>query len=368
MDTCTAPKLREDLEIIRGMDDHPLMFDPKGGTYHRLTKSAAALLRQFDGAHSLDELSALMAERRGVPAEGVRGELTAFVDELSRSGLLVGTEAEQAPKKRAGGRFGTTMLMPRFVITRSLPTVLEPAARLLRRVPARLSVGVFAGGGVLGILLGLYAVLTSAPPAKDLLGTGTLVAIGLMFLQILVHESAHAMVCQVLKVPVRGLGVALLFYFMPLAYVDRTDAYRVRSRGGRVLLAVAGPLSDGWFTGAAALLVLTTDGPVAQVAGALLIFQMLNLVTNINPMLPSDGYAALEAGFGLVDARGRAFTLLKHRLLGRPLPGFLERMPARGRRLHVTYGIVCSVYTVALGFFVVQSLLWSFELVGRSMP
>ncbi|MFF8838283.1 PqqD family peptide modification chaperone [Streptomyces sp. NPDC015130] len=368
MDTCTAPKLREDLEIIRGMDDHPLMFDPKGGTYHRLTKSAAALLRQFDGAHTLDELSALMAERRGVPAEGVRGELTAFVDELSRSGLLVGTEAEREPKKRAGGRFGTSMLMPRFVVTRSLPKVLEPLARLLRPVPAWLSVGVFAGGGLLGILLGLYTVLTSAPPAKDLLGTGTLVAIALMFLQILVHESAHAMVCQVLKVPVRGLGVALLFYFMPLAYVDRTDAYRVRSRGGRVLLAVAGPLSDGWFTGAAALLVLTADGPVAQVAGALLIFQMLNLVTNINPMLPSDGYAALEAGFGLVDARGRAFTLLKHRLLGRPLPGFLERMPARSRRLHVTYGIVCCVYTVALGFFVVQSLIWSFELVGRSLP
>ncbi|WP_309057749.1 PqqD family peptide modification chaperone [Streptomyces sp.] len=368
MDVCTAPKLREDLEIIRGMDDHPLVFDPQGGTYHRLTRSAAALLRQFDGTRSLDELSALMAERRGVPAEGVRGELDTFVGELTRSGLLVGTEPEQAPKKRAGGRFGTSMLMPRFVVTRSLPTVLEPVARLLRLIPARLSVGVFAGGGVLGILLGLYAVITAAPPARDLLGTGTLVAIGLMLFQILVHESAHAMVCQVLKVPVRGLGVALLFYFMPLAYVDRTDAYRVRSRGGRVLLALAGPLSDGWFTGAAALLVLTTDGPVAQVAGALLIFQMLNLVTNVNPMLPSDGYAAIEAGFGLVDARGRAFALLKHRLLGRPLPGFLERMPARSRRLHVTYGIVCSVYTVALGYFVIQSLVWSFDLVGRSMP
>jgi putative peptide zinc metalloprotease protein len=368
VDVCTAPKLREDLEIIRGMDDHPLVFDPQGGTYHRLTRSAAALLRQFDGTRSMDELSALMAERRGVAAEGVRRELDTFVAELTRSGLLVGTEPERPAKKRAGGRFGTSMLMPRFVVTRALPAVLEPAARPLRRIPALLSVGVFAAGGVLGILLGLYTVLTSAPPAEELLGTGTLVAIALMLFQILVHESAHAMVAQVLGVPVRGLGVALLFYFMPLAYVDRTDAYRVRSRGGRVLLALAGPLSDGWFTGAAALLVLTADGPVAQVAGALLIFQMLNLVTNVNPMLPSDGYAAIEAGFGLVDARGRAFALLKHRLLGRPLPGFLERMPVRSRRLHLVYGLVCSVYTVALGYFVVQSLIWSFALVGRSMP
>ncbi|MEF2529471.1 PqqD family peptide modification chaperone [Streptomyces globosus] len=350
------------------MDDHPLVFDPQGGTYHRLTRSAAALLRQFDGTRSMDELSALMAERRGVAAEGVRRELDTFVAELTRSGLLVGTEPERPAKKRAGGRFGTSMLMPRFVVTRALPAVLEPAARPLRRIPALLSVGVFAAGGVLGILLGLYTVLTSAPPAEELLGTGTLVAIVLMLFQILVHESAHAMVAQVLGVPVRGLGVALLFYFMPLAYVDRTDAYRVRSRGGRVLLALAGPLSDGWFTGAAALLVLTADGPVAQVAGALLIFQMLNLVTNVNPMLPSDGYAAIEAGFGLVDARGRAFALLKHRLLGRPLPGFLERMPVRSRRLHLVYGLVCSVYTVALGYFVVQSLIWSFALVGRSMP
>ncbi|MFJ9792550.1 PqqD family peptide modification chaperone [Streptomyces globosus] len=350
------------------MDDHPLVFDPQGGTYHRLTRSAAALLRQFDGTRSMDELSALMAERRGVAAEGVRRELDTFVAELTRSGLLVGTEPERPAKKRTGGRFGTSMLMPRFVVTRALPAVLEPAARPLRRIPALLSVGVFAAGGVLGILLGLYTVLTSAPPAEELLGTGTLVAIALMLFQILVHESAHAMVAQVLGVPVRGLGVALLFYFMPLAYVDRTDAYRVRSRGGRVLLALAGPLSDGWFTGAAALLVLTADGPVAQVAGALLIFQMLNLVTNVNPMLPSDGYAAIEAGFGLVDARGRAFALLKHRLLGRPLPGFLERMPVRSRRLHLVYGLVCSVYTVALGYFVVQSLIWSFALVGRSMP
>ena len=93
---------------------------------------------------------------------------------------------------------------------------------------------------------------------RTAVGLGSLLAIPLVLLQILIHETLHAVVAQYLRRPVRGLGVALLFYFMPLAYVDRTDAYRHRGRPGRVMLAVAGPLSDGIAGGCTALVLVTT--------------------------------------------------------------------------------------------------------------
>ncbi|UNS97086.1 PqqD family peptide modification chaperone [Streptomyces tubbatahanensis] len=363
METLTRPKLREGLEVIRGMDDHPLLYDADSGIYHRLSRSAAGLVQRLDGSRSLEDIATLMTQRGTKTPEAARTELDRFVQNLYDSGLLDGSPTPQRAH-HAGRRGKRSQMMPRFVVSRTMmPRLLEPVAAVLRKVSGSALAGVHLVGGVVGTLVAVWALFAGPSADPRLAHWTTLIAFVLFLIQIVLHETAHAMVAQILKVPVRGFGFALLFYFMPLAYVDRTDAYRLRERGSRVVLALAGPVNDGWVAGITALVAVTANGTVATVAATMLVFQVFSVITNLNPLLPSDGYAALEAGMGTVDARGRAFGLLKHVLLRRPLPSHLAAMTPAARRLHLAYGALCTLYVLVLAYAAVRGTAFSYSSI-----
>ncbi|GII62079.1 hypothetical protein Skr01_21640 [Sphaerisporangium krabiense] len=347
-----SPRLRQELEVIRGMDDIPLIFDPVTGSYHRITRAGEVVLSYLDGSRTREELVELFAGDDTGHAEKLRAQIDGFLATLESSGLLDGTGPPPGAGQ-AGRRVKTSRMMPRVVITRKLPVLLEPVAGVLRRMSATVLVGVFAVGAIAGFCLGLTTLFTRMPNLTHIIGPPFLVAAALQLLLVLCHETCHALVAQVLKVPVRGLGVALLFYFMPVAYVDRTDAYRHKGKGGRITLAMAGVMSDGWWCGVVGLVALNTHGFVQQSLAFLLAMQLMGLVINLNPLLPSDGFVALETAFGSVDARGRAFTLIKSRLLRREPPAYLAAL-SRGKRAGLTlYGAISAAYTclVAYGAF-----------------
>lgn len=345
--TSMSPKLRNELELIHGMDDVPMIFDPVTGRYHRVSRSAEAVLQHLDGSRTTDDLVELLSGGAQTRSDVLRRELDPFLADLGRNGLLVGSDLPD--KVRQTGRARSSMLMPRIVLTRSLPVLLEPIARGLRRTPLRPLAALAALVATAGYLLGGYALLASVSAGPRIVGTAFLLAVVLQLLFVAVHELAHAVVAQVLKVPVRGLGVALLFYFMPVAYVDRTDAYRLRGRGGRVALALAGITSDGWLCGITATFAIGGTGLVQHTAVILLGLQMIGLAVNVNPLLPSDGYSAIEAATGLIDARGRAFALLRSGVTRKQLPRHLAVLPLRARLSYIAYGAVCVVYTCVLG-------------------
>ncbi|WP_214326801.1 hypothetical protein [Nonomuraea sediminis] len=344
----SAPKLRDDLELLTGMDDRPLVYDPITGTYHRVTPAARVVLGHLDGTRTREELVALLGG-------GEPGRLEAFLATLEESGLLVGSDPPEKPRR---GRINTSLFMPRVVISRALPRLLEPLAAMLRRRNPRVLVALFALGGLAGYPLAVVRTSTEGLSFPQIAGPAFVLAAVLQLALMFVHETAHALVAQVLRVPVRGLGVALLFYFMPLAYVDRTDAYRLRGRGGRIVLSLAGVMSDGWFTLVTATVAFTTSGLPHHTASIMLVFQLLGLVINLNPLLPSDGYTAIEAATGLVDPRGRAFTLLGSKIIPRPLPEYLTNLPARARLAYLAYASISAAYICVLAVSVVSALPW----------
>jgi putative peptide zinc metalloprotease protein len=242
------------------------------------------------------------------------------------------------------------LLLPRFVVTRALPRLLEPVARPLRAGRrAALAFWCLFAAGAAGTLAGLGALAgMAAGPSAPRWSAATAAAAVLLLIQVCLHESGHALVCQVLRVPVRGAGFALLCWLIPVAYVDRTDAYRIRGRTGRVALAVSGPLVDGVAMGVAAAVALAGPAGPAQVARDLLVFQGFTLLLNANPLLPSDGYVAAEAALGLVDPRGRALTLLRCALLRRPLPPHLHGLRGAVRAGYLGYGLACAGYGVLI--------------------
>ncbi|MEU5399946.1 PqqD family peptide modification chaperone [Streptomyces sp. NPDC005963] len=363
----SPPKLRDELEVIRGMDDIPLIFDPVTGNYHRITRAGEVVLTYLDGTRTREDLVALLSRADEARAEALSRQIDTFLAALDKSGLLEGSAPPDKPQDT--GRVRTSMLMPRIVLTRSLPRLLEPVAVVLRAVPAKLLVLITSLLALVGYSFGFHTLFTAMPPAKDIAGPAFLIATGVMLLCVFLHETAHALVAQILGTPVRGLGVALLFYFMPVAYVDRTDAYRFRGRAGRVVLAMAGILSDGVFCGLSGVVALNSDGLLRDTAALLLGMQLLMLIVNLNPLMPSDGYTAIEAATGLTNARGRAFSLLRHAVRRQELPAHLAHLSTAARRGHMTYGVFSVVYVCLLAYAMFHAVPVTVDLslsaVGR---
>jgi len=163
--------------------------------------------------------------------------------------------------------------------------------------------------------------------------------------QMTVHELAHAVVCQALGAPIREAGIKLWSVFFPVPYVDRTDSYRVRRRAGRVAIALAGPLVDVTCLGIGAVLFAVFGG---RVLGSLVAWQLVLVVTNLNPVLATDGHQAIEAAVGEVNLRHRAYAYLTHIVLRVPLSGALRAAPARRRVAYVGYGVFSVLYLVGL--------------------
>ncbi len=359
------PRLRRGVKLIVGMDDQPMLFDSTSGAYHRLGKAAAFIVDQFDGARSLPTIIDQLPQE--IDAAG-RRRITRLVEYLRSKSLLEGGEpprvvvSQDRVRKRVDGRhvapphvgrheqihpprWSGNWMLPRFMLIRSYRRVVAPVAAALHHLPARtlgwLFVVAAAGGYVAGVESLIHLSGGPRPPASVFL-----IAIAIQLVSIVGHESWHAIVAGYLGTPVRGLGVAFMFWVMPIAYVDRTDSYRVRSRLGRAMLAFAGICSDGVVCGVEAAVAAAFTGTVRQVALTLCAFQLTMLVTNLNPLTQSDGVATIEALTGSVNLRGRSMLILRSVVRRAPLPPALARMGLAVRGAYFFYGLACVLLSV----------------------
>ncbi|OLO66005.1 hypothetical protein BKH21_10470 [Actinomyces oris] len=372
--TNPIPRLRRGVSLIVGMDNQPMLFDSDSGKYHRLGAAAAFIVNQFDGVRPLPTIIEELPQ--DIDEAGAK-RITGLVDNLRDKGLLAGGEpapaAPDAPARtrRSRGRHTAQprqarhlkverprrsggWWLPRIIIARKYHRVVAPIVTLLQRLPAPALSWVFLALAACGYVAGAMALRSLAGGPRP----GVVVfiaAVAIQLVSILLHESWHAIVAGYLGTPIRGLGVALMFWAIPIAYVDRTDSYRVRSRRGLTMLALAGIFSDGVVCGLEAAVAWASTGMVRQVALTLCAFQLTMLITNLNPLTQSDGVAAIEAATGSVNLRGRSMFVLRCVLRRQPLPPALAVMRPAVRWGYFIYGLACSLLGL-LAF--VMSIVW----------
>jgi putative peptide zinc metalloprotease protein len=161
---------------------------------------------------------------------------------------------------------------------------------------------------------------------------------------------------------VREAGVGLMLYVMPVGYVDRTDAYRVRDRKSRAFIALAGPVNDQLWFGVTGVIALANQGTeLGNFAFTYLIFQAFLTLMNFNPVSPSDGYHMVSALSGAINFRGQALSYLTHLVLRLPLTPELERIPTKRRRWFVLYAVACVLFFLVLAFAASKTVL---SLIG----
>lgn len=178
-----------------------------------------------------------------------------------------------------------------------------------------------------------------------------------LLVSFVLHELAHALAVKRCGRRVLRGGV-MIYYGMPAAFVDTSDIW-LAGRGARVLVSLAGPLSDLLVGSLGAIAAyLLPDGLLAGAAYKLAVACYLAALFNFNPLLELDGYFILVDMLRLPNLRQRAL-----RFISGPL---WQKLRTRARfsgeeRFFAIYGLLAAAYTLLA--IVLAGLFWQRQLV-----
>jgi putative peptide zinc metalloprotease protein len=357
------PKLRsgwslkrlEESEAVGGA--RYVLKDHRSSVMVRLAAEEAEMAQLLDGDHDLMSLVGEAAARWG--ADGpVR--LARLLAELADKEMLSGVESDPAGK-------GAVPWLARLVRPREreLPGVPEAMAAVYRRggwvlfTSAALGVlAVIALGGLVAfaaLVIGRYG--TPFVVARRV-GLGALVFVVARFVLVVCHELAHGLIAESFGRPISRAGIKVALVF-PYVFVDTTDAW-FESRRRRMMISLAGPVSDVVLGGAFALACLVTaPGSVRDILFQVAFGGYVGALFNLNPLMERDGYHVLVDLLREPGLRRRATRHLHEVLSGRG--------PADSRRLliYAVASVVWSVLTVA--FAVVLSLRY-YPILAKLAP
>lgn len=351
-------RLAAGVETLSGPDNIPLLYVQARDAYVRLSSSGGAIINMIarqDGvtASSISEVLAKPCPEKHAEISQTVGR---FLDQLYQAGVLEPASNSQAtarPQSLADPFRGSRRFILRLTLWR----------------PNRLFAGKLVGvvrehaPFTTGILFVIWLALTAAAiyygarrgmviPNFKLVAWPVLA--GCIVLHTVLHEFCHALVSSYYGVKSREFGLGLLYYFIPVAYTDRTDAYRLRNYKPRAFIALAGPAWDVSAAGLSATVALLTSGWLNSTFHVLALYQLISVISNLNPLLPGDGYHALEAAFKELNFRRRALTFFLRRLTGQEMPPQLDRLAVRQRTFYTLYALIVFAY-LAFTLFLTSS-------------
>jgi putative peptide zinc metalloprotease protein len=182
-----------------------------------------------------------------------------------------------------------------------------------------------------------------------------------ILLHLLLHEFTHAYVCKKVGGELREVGVGLLYYLLPVAYVDLTDTYRL-PRKSRALISLSGPVFDLIALSISATIVITQDNFIQLIAYYVLGMQSFIFFMNCNLFFPSDLYRTLENFSKDTNLRKHSFEFLRSILSNKERPIYLKRLSPKKEIFYITYSVGSSLYIAA---FLITIILFYIKQLGK---
>ncbi|NVK29463.1 MAG: biotin/lipoyl-binding protein [Gammaproteobacteria bacterium] len=224
---------------------------------------------------------------------------------------------------------------------------------------------------LLGGAFGVAFYLNFAALRPYLPNLSSYTQIGLLFLTYLMskllHESAHALAARYVGVHVKKIGVMILI-LAPIPFVDASEAVMNPSKGSRLMIILAGMMSDILLGFLCILGFLWVEDSFYQTvfANAVYIVVVSSLFFNGNPLLKFDAYYALSEVVDYPDLyqRSRKFlTSTMARWVGAAQA--LDKTYFSGRpALLGVYGVASSIYAFAVTLIIAKYVFSLNELVG----
>jgi putative peptide zinc metalloprotease protein len=178
----------------------------------------------------------------------------------------------------------------------------------------------------------------------------------------------HAYVVKRWGGDVHEIGLMFLV-FMPVPYVDASDAMRFNSKWQRALVGAAGILVEGFLAALAMIIwVNAEDGFVRAIAfNTMLIGGVSTLLFNGNPLLKFDGYYVMSDLLEIPNLATRSKKYLGY-LVKRYAFGMKhEQTPATGRGEPgwlAFYAIAAFIYRLFITFAIVMFVSTQFFILG----
>ncbi len=357
-------KLRSDLisapTVVDGQTCYHIK-DPITGSYFQLREPEFWLINRLDGKTSPEEIAAGFKEKFGfqITAENV-GQ---FVENLRSMFFIDDGRTEQEISRAAKQAFRPRSLADRILFLKikgfrpgkfldKLNAIYKPFHRPFWFFMFSLVI--------------LSAAVILFEEARELLwfDLGGLFALGSiaaivvsLFIIIVFHEFAHAVVCRHYGGEVREMGF-LLMYFQPCFYCDVSDSWLFPKKSQRLAVTMAGPFYQLLLT-AFAIIVWRVTVPGAFINEVVRIIAGVSLVTylfNFNPLIKLDGYYLLSDWLDIVNLRSRAFdytgNIFKRMILGWPIEPVAATK--REKRAFLIYAILASLYS----FFLIVLIIY----------
>ena len=201
-------------------------------------------------------------------------------------------------------------------------------------------------------------------PTYHLLQRDLIIQLGLLaYIPIVIHEFGHAITAKHVGCEVHKGGL-MLYYGLPAAFVDTTDAWMVRKRH-RLAITWAGPYTGYIIAGTCALLVhflpdLFSPAVTVQILQIALVAFTLSTI-NLLPVLKLDGYYLLADALEIPRLRERSMEFIIHGLSMK----VKERQQWTGEeKIFFAYGILGFLSTF---YFTWIGLLFWDQQASRSM-
>jgi putative peptide zinc metalloprotease protein len=359
-----------------------ILKDPTSHKYFRFRPLEAVVLQAFDGRRTPAEIAAALLD------EGIRLSTAAvegFARKLSQMGLLERSIGERTTlemeRLRAERQKRRRRRFFRGDITRMRWSVGDPDGFLNRTMPW---VRWCFGRSFIWISVALFAVYFMVIAARwpefyatfaqnyfpSTISLRTIVLAWCVSIVVIwIHELGHAYTCKHFGGQVHEMGFMLL-YLEPAFYCNVNDAWTFPELRARLWVTAAGSWIQFVLAGVAAVVWWAAEPGtlVSELAFAtILVGGVTTILSNMNPLIPLDGYFALSDWLEIPNLRQRAFGHLawwvKQRLLGVEI----EEPPAtdRERQIFLWYGALAVAYIVVslvVGILIMAG--WARETFG----
>jgi putative peptide zinc metalloprotease protein len=349
-------RLAPGLELLPGQRNGSLLFVSHRGVYLRLSDPAAEVIRRLaDPACDMDLMTTIKACYPGTGST-YRDE---FVHQLIRAGAIVDSNETAVIGSRHSRRISwnpRAMLPLRFRLFSSKRMLTPIAIRwngspgLASKLALITAVPVLLGASMGNLLAGPMVNWRVLPWS---------IVLPVLVLHVMLHECSHGLACFLSGIRVREAGIAILYWFLPVFYVDRTDSYRLPQRWRVATLSLAGPFFDICAAGLTAIASVLVEGEMRTILCAISTIQTLMFLTNLNPFLPSDGLRAIESLTGCANTRRRAMSCLGSVVFRRALPSSLRQLSTVERRAYCIYGTIAATY--------ILMVLWALLVTSRQL-
>ncbi len=354
-----------------------VLSDGVGAKVLRLTRRAEALWLAFDGQRTVAEIWRDLSERSAdAPSQA---EVVDWLMRLVASGLLL-SDRKMDPRHLTArvGQARDRQLEGRVASPLSIKIALIDPAPIVRATYPLVRPFFSRAGGLAGLALVMlaafamgrnWASVAASVDGEVLSQSGAVLLILTYPLMKTLHEMSHGWTLHHFGGRLREAGVMLLL-FVPVPYVDASEASLLAERRARMLVGAAGIFAEVIVASAAFLVWLAVEpGLLKAVMFSLVITGTVStLLFNGNPLLKFDAYYVLCDWLELPNLAQRAGDYLAERFLVRVggVRPELGTLPGEAPIL-LAYAVAALAYRLALMFVIAALVSQMFYALGLAL-